>query len=59
MDHLLNATKEFKNLKKQKMLLIILMVKKLIELESQYFPKPYEPFGRDMKMSKLIHLIMQ
>ena len=42
-------------------LIIVGLIKmKLNEiLTSQYFPKPYESSGGDIKMSKLIHLIMQ
>ena len=38
--------------------LIVGLIKKTLYKMSQYFPKPYEPFGGDINI-KLFHLIMQ
>ena len=37
---------------------IVGLIKKTLYKMSQYFPKPYEPFGRDINV-RLIYLIMQ
>ena len=38
--------------------LIVGLIKKTLYKMSQYFPKPYEPFGGDISV-KLVCLIMQ
>ena len=38
-------------------LLIVGLIKKILYKMSQYFPKPYEPFGGDINVT-VIYLIM-
>ena len=40
-------------------LLIVGLIKKTLYKMSQYFPKPYEPFGGYIMILQLIYLIMQ